>query len=40
MMNLASLAVQIVIVGFLAWGGMLSLKCLLHDRTWYTQAGL
>jgi len=40
MTNLLALAVQILIVAFLAWGGVLSLRCLLRDRTWYTQDGI
>jgi hypothetical protein len=40
MTNLLILAVEILIVVFLAWGGVLSLKCLLGDRTWYTQDGI
>lgn len=32
--------IQIALIAFLAWGGVLSLKCLLRDRTWYTRAGL
>jgi len=40
MMHLADLAIQIAIFAFLAWGGLMSLKCLWRDRTWYTQAGL
>ena len=34
------IVIQITIVAFLAWGGVLSLKCLLRDRTWYSQAGV
>ena len=34
------MVIQIAIVAFLAWGGVLSLKCLLRDRTWYSQAGV
>jgi hypothetical protein len=32
--------IQIALIAFLAWGGVLSLRCLLRDRTWYTRAGL
>jgi hypothetical protein len=32
--------VQAAIIAFLAWGGVLSLLCILRDRTWYSQAGL
>lgn len=39
MSNLETL-IQIALIAFLAWGGLLSLKCLLRDRTWYTRAGL
>jgi len=28
------------LIAFLAWGGVLSLRCLLRDRTWYSQAGV
>ena len=40
MANLLIPVIQTVVVVFLAWGGALSLKCLLRDRTWYSQAGL
>jgi hypothetical protein len=33
------LMVQIGLIGFLAWGGALSVRCLLRDRTWFSQAG-
>lgn len=39
MSNLETL-IQIALIAFLVWGGLLSLKCLLRDRTWYTRAGL
>jgi hypothetical protein len=39
-MNNLETLIQIVLIAFLAWGGLLSLKCLLRDRTWYTRAGL
>jgi len=31
--------IQIGLIAFLAWGGVLSLRCLLQDRTWFTRAG-
>jgi len=40
MTNLLTLVIHIAVVAFLAWGGMLSLKCLLRDRTWHSRAGL
>jgi hypothetical protein len=36
----ATLVIQIALIAFLAWGGVLSLRCILRDRTWYSQAGL
>jgi hypothetical protein len=33
-------AIQIALIAFLAWGGVLSLRCILRDRTWYSRAGL
>jgi len=36
----ATLIIQIALIAFLAWGGVLSLRCILRDRTWYTRAGL
>ena len=33
------LVVQIGLIAFLAWGGALSLRCLLRDRSWFSQAG-
>ena len=36
----ATLMIQIGLIAFLAWGGVLSLRCLLRDRTWYSQAGV
>lgn len=30
---------QMVLVAFLAWGGMLSLRCLNRDRTRHPQPG-
>lgn len=35
----ATLLIQIALFAFLAWGGALSLKCLLRDRTWFSRAG-
>jgi hypothetical protein len=35
-----TLAIQIALIAFLAWGGVLSLRCILRDRTWYSRAGL
>jgi len=32
--------IQLGLIAFLAWGGVLSLRCLLRDRTWYSQAGI
>jgi hypothetical protein len=40
MMNLVNLTVHAAAFGFLAWGGWLSLKCLLRDRTGYSRAGI
>jgi len=40
MANWMAWAIEILMVVFLAWGGVLSLKCLLRDRTWYSQAGV
>jgi len=37
-MNL-ELIIQIGLIAFLAWGGALSLRCLLRDRTWFSRAG-
>jgi hypothetical protein len=34
-----ALMVQIGLAAFLAWGGVLSLRCLLRDRSWYARAG-
>jgi hypothetical protein len=34
-----TLMIQIGLIAFLAWGGVLSLRCLLRDRTWTTRAG-
>jgi hypothetical protein len=34
MMNLATLTIQIAIVAFLAWGGVLSLVCMVRDAMW------
>jgi len=31
--------IQIGLIAFLAWGGVLSLLCLLRDRTWTTRVG-
>ena len=39
-MSNLEIVIQIALIAFLAWGGLLSLKCLLRDRTWYTRAGL
>ena len=36
----ATLMLQIGCIAFLAWGGLLSLRCILRDRTWYSQAGV
>jgi len=33
------LVVQIGFIAFLAWGGAMSLRCLLRDRTWSSGAG-
>ena len=33
-----TLMIQIGLIAFLAWGGVLSLRCLLRDRTWIAQA--
>ena len=33
------LMLQIGLIAFLAWGGALSLRCLLRDRTWFSGAG-
>jgi len=33
------LIIQIGLIAFLAWGGALSLRCLLRDRTWFSRAG-
>jgi len=33
------LIIQIGLIAFLAWGGALSLRCLLRDRTWFSKAG-
>jgi hypothetical protein len=33
-----TLMIQIGLIAFLAWGGVLSLRCLLRDRTWTAQA--
>jgi hypothetical protein len=35
-----TLMIQIGFIAFLAWGGVLSLRCILRDRTWYSQAGV
>jgi hypothetical protein len=35
----ATLMIQIGFIAFLAWGGALSLRCLLRDRTSTTRAG-
>jgi hypothetical protein len=32
--------IQLGLIAFLVWGGVLSLRCLLRDRTWYSQAGI
>ena len=34
-----TLMIQIGLITFLAWGGVLSLRCLLLDRSWFTRAG-
>jgi hypothetical protein len=34
-----TLMIQIGLIAFLAWGGVLSLRCLLRDPTWYSRAG-
>jgi hypothetical protein len=39
MMNLATLAIQIVFIAFLAWGGVLSLQCIARDETSDSGAG-
>jgi hypothetical protein len=38
MMNLLTL-IQIALIAFLAWGGMLSLQCIARDGTWRFWAG-
>jgi hypothetical protein len=36
MMHWMAWTIETVIFVFLAWGGVLSLKCLLRDQTWHT----
>ena len=31
MMNLVTLTIHIVLIAFLAWGGVLSLRCIFRD---------
>ena len=39
MMNLATLTIQIAVIAFLAWGGLLSLLCIARDG-WNSRAAV